>query len=337
LKNKDGIEVYFGSSDIKGLLSFYAGQVDTEASVKFVGQRCDSDLDADPTAANNPECLDLDAGAYHVIIANQLGLMKQGFVVDRFRGYQVWNQPVNSFKSTVGKVDPPRTNATHGTKHSVMVETDMTYSSETQSQWAAHEPYQTTESYKYFLDLDSHGNIIGGEMKTYDRVDFAWIENSSPFYGYWASLKDVYTNSTNDTTHPSVVNMFTLSEDHMHAPTHVNSDSDFGTINFGDFANLEHRSWAIGNLENCEANFDNFVTVINFASFETERYRDQLSIFEGPHGQGALVSVLHGSIPADKEVTVKGPCAFLVFKADNQNHQGGFEAAWKVVSAATDN
>jgi hypothetical protein len=319
------------------LLSFYAGQVDTKAAVKFVGQRCDSDLDANPEDANNPECKDLDAGAYHVIIANQLGLMHQGFVVDRERGYQVWNQPVNSFKSTVGDVVAPRANATHGAKHSVMVHTDMTYSSETEPQWAAHDAYQSTETYRYFLDLDSHGNIIGGEMKTYNRVDFAWIEDSSPFYGYWASLKDIYTNSTNDTTHPSVVNMFTLSDDHMHAPTHVSDDADSGDIKFGDFANLEHRSWAIGKLENCEANFDNFVTVIDFSHFETERYRDQLSVYEGANGQGALVAVLHGHLPTDKIVTVQGSCAFLVFKADHQNHNGGFEAAWKVVPASANN
>jgi hypothetical protein len=334
LKNKDGIEVFFGASDIKGLLSFYAGQVDTQASVKFIGRRCNSDLDSQPSDANLPECLDLDAGAYHVIIANQLGLMHQGFVVDRERGYQVWNQPLNSFNSTVGKLAAPRHNATHGTKHSVMVHTDMTYSKETMPEWESHVAYQYTENYRYFLDLDSKGNIIGGDMMTYDRVDFAWIEKSSPFYGYWADLQFVYTNATNDTEHPSVVNMFTLSEDHMHAPTHLDDNNLSGDIKLGDFANLEHRSWAVGKLEDCEANFDKFGTVINFAHFESERYRDQLSIFEGPNGQGALVAVLHGSLPADKVVTVKGPCAFLVFKADTVNNQGGFEATWKVVPVA---
>jgi hypothetical protein len=277
----------------------------------------------------------MDAGAYHVIIANQLGLLKQGFVVDRERGYEVWNQPVNSFTSTLGEVKAPRVNATEGTNQSVLVDTSMTYSVETGPQWNAHPAYQTSDHYTYHLDLDAEGKIIGGEMQTYDRVDFAWSEQSSPFYGYWAQLKEVYLGATNDTTHPSVVNMFALSEDHLHAPTHVNSNSDSGVISFHDYANLEHRSWSIGKLENCDVNFEKYVTVIDFSHFETERYRDQLSIFEGAHGSGALVSVLHGSIPADKVVKVQGACALLVFKADNHNNNfGGFEAAWKVVPAS---
>jgi hypothetical protein len=331
MTNPDGIKVYFGSSDIKGLLSYYVGQYDTAATTKFIGQRCNSDLDAQPEAANNAECLDLDAGAYHVIIANQLGLLKQGFVVDRERGIQVWNQPVNSFKTQVGEIGVPRENATSGTANSVVVSTDMTYSKETAPKWTAHDAYEVTETYQYSLDLDSDGNIIGGEMTSFDRVDFAWAEASSPFFGYFAKLKDVYVNSTSDSNHTSVLNMLTVSEDRLLARTHVNSQSDSGVISFHDYPNMAHRSWSIGNTENCEADQ---VTVINFSKFDSERHHDQLSIYEGAKGTGALVSVLHGSIPEEKVVKVQGGCALLVFKSDNQNNDfGGFEAAWKVVPA----
>jgi hypothetical protein len=335
LTNSDGVQVYFGSSDVKGLLSFYVGQFDTGAQTKFIGQRCNSDLDADPTAANNPECLDLDAGAFHVVIANQLGVLSQGFVVDRDRSIQVWNQPVNSFETQVGQVDAPRANATDGAANSVVVSTDMTYSKETYPQWQPHDPYQVTESYQYYLDLDSNGNIIGGDMISFDRTDFAWAQTASPFFGYFSKLGDVYTAATNDSNHPLVFNMMTVSSDHLLAATHTNDHTESGTISLHNYANGAHRSWSIGKAENCEEQHDNFVTEIRFNNFNTERYRDQLSVYEGAKGHGPMVSVLHGMIPMDKVVKVQGPCALLVFKSDHQNNDfGGFDAEWKVVPSS---
>jgi hypothetical protein len=336
LTNADGIQVPFGSSDIKGLLSFYVGQFDTSAETKFIGQRCNSDLDADPSAANNPECVDLDAGAFHIVIANQLGLLQQGFVVDRDRGIQVWNQPVNSFETQLGTVDVPRANATAGAANSVVASTSMTYSKETQPQWQAHDPYQVTESYNYYLDLDSNGNIIGGSMMSVDRTDFAWSQSASPFFGYFTKLSDVYTASTNDANHPMVANMLTVSEDHLLARTHIDDHSESGTISLHNYANGAHRSWSIGKADDsCESQHNNFVTEIRFSLFDTERYHDQLSIYEGAKGHGPMVSVLHGTIPGTKLVKVQGPCALLVFKADHQNnHFGGFNAEWKIIPSS---
>jgi hypothetical protein len=292
-------------------------------------------LDADPSAASDPECADLDAGAFHVVLANQLGLLKQGFVVDRDRSIQVWNQPVNSFETQVGAIDVPRANATSGAKNSVVISTDMTYSKETYPQWQAHAAYQVTESYNYYLDLDSNGNIIGGSMVSFDRTDFAWSQTASPFFGYFSKLSDVYTASTNDASHPMVANMMTVSEDHLLARTHTDDHTESGTISLHNYANGAHQSWSIGKADGCEAQHDNFVTEIRFTDFDTERHHDQLSVYEGAKGHGPMVSVLHGMIPMDKVVKVQGPCALLVFKSDHQNNDfGGFDAEWKVVPSS---
>jgi len=130
-----------------------------------------------------------------------------------------------------------------------------------------------------------------------------------------------------------VLNALTVSGDHLIAATHVGSDNaESGHIALSNYANKAHRSWSVGNAENCEAEYDNFVTEITFSKFETERHHDQLSVYEGPKGFGPLVSVLHGSYPAGKTIKVQGPCAHLVFISDHQaNDFAGFEADWQVL------
>jgi len=211
MMNADGIEVLFGSSDVKGLLSYYVDQYDT-AEVKYVGRRCYSDF-VNGSGEALPECVDLNAGAFHVIIANEIGLQHQGFVVDRERALEVWNQPVNSFKTRLGAIQAPQKNATNGTVHSVAVSTTMTYTKETTPYWTAHDVYEYSETYDYVLDLDGDGNIIGGSMNSFDRVDFASKQTSSPFFGYFASLKDIYVKSTGDLDHPSVANALSVGDD----------------------------------------------------------------------------------------------------------------------------
>jgi hypothetical protein len=61
---------------------------------------------------------------------------------------------------------------------------------------------------------------------------------------------------------------------------------------------------------------------IVFNSFDTERFRDQLSIYEGD-GDGALVAVLHGgALP--EPVVVNADTVYVVFKADRASagHSG---------------
>ena len=47
------------------------------APTDFVGERCKYDLQNHPDRENDTACADLNAGAFHVIIANLLGTGKQ--------------------------------------------------------------------------------------------------------------------------------------------------------------------------------------------------------------------------------------------------------------------
>ncbi len=90
----NGVE--FKVNDLKALMSLaYTEDLD----VKFVSLRCDEDetgTDLGGVAA----CKDTNAGTFHVVAANLLGLRGQSFVEDRTYDDEVWNQPVRAYKVT---------------------------------------------------------------------------------------------------------------------------------------------------------------------------------------------------------------------------------------------
>jgi len=84
----DNIILPFGSSDIKALLSYYAAMhVDRYTPTPTVGQRCNYRNNADNTS--NVKCVDTNAGSFHLMLSNMLGLRKNSFVFDRDNGFEV--------------------------------------------------------------------------------------------------------------------------------------------------------------------------------------------------------------------------------------------------------
>jgi hypothetical protein len=191
LVNPDGIRVRFGSSDVKALLSyFYAWDAATPAH--NLGLRCDgrrSPYDACGEDAN--------AGAFHIILANEIGLKHVGFIADVDPSPEVWNQPVYAYESSVISERGPSRNSAIGTDRQVLVETKMTYSEESVSQW---EPVSGTEKfrhttvvYRYWLELNASGEIIGGSWASRKRPDFIWTKEKAPaFTGDLADLTRIY-------------------------------------------------------------------------------------------------------------------------------------------------
>ena len=98
--------VTFHAADIEALMSLvYSRGLPT----KFIGERCDRDHDSQAPVAvefdslgrsSNSECRDVNAGAFHVVITNLLGMREQSLVYDRTFDDEVWNQPVRDFKVT---------------------------------------------------------------------------------------------------------------------------------------------------------------------------------------------------------------------------------------------
>src|SRR5690606_15230131 len=100
----DGIQIPFGSSDIKALISyFYAFHIDQ--SVDQMGLRCFFGSWMGGYRGCNE---DLNAGAFHIVISNKIGLQKEGFMADVERFREVWNQPVVAYKSKILAANLPR-------------------------------------------------------------------------------------------------------------------------------------------------------------------------------------------------------------------------------------
>ncbi len=195
IEGANGVAIPFGSADVKALLSYYQGEM-TRPKTKFLGSRCNFDLATNPEAALNPECRDTNAGAFHVVVANQLGILKQGFVADVTRDVQVWNQPIHGFSAQILAYQPPSAGAAVGTVQEAVVQTVMTYTIEVAPKWDALVGTPANPSlqaiYDYRVELDANGVIIGGEWLGEARPDFLWTQERPAFQGYFQMLGTLY-------------------------------------------------------------------------------------------------------------------------------------------------
>lgn len=188
LRNRDGIDVPFGSSDIKALLSYYYAYYYRPVSIYQMGRRC---------PGSGQYCdEDLNAGAFHIVLANKVGLEGEGFITDIDNGREVWNQVVHSFVSNVIEDDlPPANNSAVGTVKMVRIRTKMkVVFNIVKNSWepVIGTPLQTykTEEYEYYLDLNSDGKILGGEWISKARPDFMWrVAPVRKFTGFFTGLE----------------------------------------------------------------------------------------------------------------------------------------------------
>lgn len=205
MRNADGVEIPFGSSDVKALLTYYQGNVASN-QVRTVGiaARCYESFATNPAAKVSLECRDTNAGAFHVVMANMLGKKKKGFIIDETQDAEVWNQPAYEYSSRIEGVKGPSANAAPGTVTEVVVVTRLTYTKEVRPSW---EPlngtggfYFETKTYRYRLELDSTHQILGGEWlnenlqpsASTDRPDFLWMADKPTFNGNFSSLETIY-------------------------------------------------------------------------------------------------------------------------------------------------
>lgn len=198
MTNADGITIPFGSADIKAMLTYYQGQI-ARAPTQFLGLRCNVKIeDYESARANADDCKGVNAGAFHIVIANQIGLMNQSFIIDVTRDFQVWNHPIYGFKSEFQTKEGISPTAAPGTVQEILVETSMWYVVESDAIWNAVNAldYTTMRTYRYTLELDASGTIIGGEWLQVDRPDFMWKQEKVPFSGDFTMLEDLYNMST---------------------------------------------------------------------------------------------------------------------------------------------
>lgn len=195
LTNPDGIQIPFGSSDLKGLLSWYYAK-EYGGGFAMMGRRCGGGTIFGPDRCNN----DMNAGAFHIVLANRLGTEGVSFIADMDRNKEVWNHLAFDYNSTIVSSNlGPRGSSARGTAKVVRVRTTLNFVwLLTKNNW---EPVMGTELqktnsriYEYFLDLNSEGRIIGGDWISNQRPDFLWLEQKTPaFGGLFVRMPEVLT------------------------------------------------------------------------------------------------------------------------------------------------
>lgn len=228
--NKSGIKVPIGASDVKALIAMHEAYNYKGEKFGFAGRRCKvrgkvvgeaDDRDHPSTRAypsvdlaESPDCKDVNAGAFHVIISNMLGLHGKGFVADIDRFNDVWNQPIVAYSTTVVGEEPVSASSPAGVTKRLRIKLAMTYGEELKfytPELAAqghrnfvsklpvtNTPHQKflVRNYEYIVELNSAGNVIGGEWVTSTRPDFMWLYGRSKTFKNspmpLAHLKHIY-------------------------------------------------------------------------------------------------------------------------------------------------
>lgn len=176
MRNPDGIEIPFGSSDIKALLSYYYAHAHIAPDTHQMGKRCFEGQ----FMARNKDCHeDMNAGAFHIVLGNRLGFEGKGLIADLQRYKEVWNHPVNAYRSEILRELPPSQTSARGTVKRIEIRTEITYVDENGNDWrpviGTFKQAYKKMTYQYFIELDSNGSIIGGEWISKIRPDFLWI------------------------------------------------------------------------------------------------------------------------------------------------------------------
>jgi len=122
------------------------------------------------------DCRDMNAGAFHIIMTNFLGISGKPFFINKNMDREIWNQPVDSFKVNSYKTldydearammdgnpndDPFSSDAVSF----IYVNTDLTYISESNPRLDTKVVHRkTVMELEYILEINSDGEIIGGE------------------------------------------------------------------------------------------------------------------------------------------------------------------------------
>lgn len=194
-----GKKVKFFPSDIKALGTLLWSNASPQ--VRFVGRRCNTknpDTDANGRIIDEG-CFDTNPGTWHQAVVNQIGVSKRSFIIDATYDYQVWNQPVLSYKynyynpetgTTSNKAaasiipidqysrDKFKKYRAPNATHVVGVRMNIEYMVETQPNHRVLDKpeydYINRVTYTYDLELDAQGNIIGGEWYQNKHPDFLW-------------------------------------------------------------------------------------------------------------------------------------------------------------------
>ena len=173
------------SHDIKAILSYYAGEIST-APVTTFGRRCYQE------SVGTEACRDINAGTFHVVLANRLGRDRKGLIMERDGGIEIWNKPLHKFHSRVISKNKVRLNE-YGDKpvNRLKISTDLVFAERIDlDQDLSYK--EGKASYQYYLDTDENGFILGGKFISRNFPDFLWYKDVSLQELEARDLRDVF-------------------------------------------------------------------------------------------------------------------------------------------------
>lgn len=211
--------VTFKVQDIKALISL----VHNNVVAKYLSGRC-NDSEARGTVEydeygrpSSPACRDTNAGTFHIIVTNYLGIHKHTLVEDRTFDEHVWNHPIRGYKIvdqrpvTAEEADrliiaddaPPPSGYLFNPEAASFLRVRMEVATITGTHPStdgnlSHRIDDFTEQVRleYVLELDGEGRIIGGEWagnSKRNHPDFLWLPVSAGTRSV-ASGKITYAN-----------------------------------------------------------------------------------------------------------------------------------------------
>lgn len=187
--------VRFEVNDLKALVTYLWANVQYD-NVWF-GERCNQvnmnlDRYGRPAA---PECLDINAGTFHMLVTNLLGRAGRSFVAEVIIDGEVWNHPMASYMLSAPRVMSPsqamrqffgEDNYVFNPAAKQIVYYSMTARYTVESDESDNtsftragtlDRFLNTQTYEYILEVDGYGNILGGEFVNGSKTkhfDFIW-------------------------------------------------------------------------------------------------------------------------------------------------------------------
>lgn len=194
VRNRSGVIIPFGSSDIKALISYYYAFIHKAQTTGQMGRRCP----AGRWFNWDEDCKDdLDAGEFHVFLTNKLGKRSESFLVDIERYKEVWNHPAISYESEIEKEENPSRHDPEGTAKVIKMKTRVTYlNGQRTNSWepvlgTPAQSYSKRE-YTYELYLNEKNDVMSGKWTSKDRPDFLWtMSGTRNFQGLLQGLGEL--------------------------------------------------------------------------------------------------------------------------------------------------
>jgi hypothetical protein len=207
LANPDGIQIPFGSSDIKGLLSWYYAKKFSDGHSQM-GSRCNG-----PSSGTDRCTHDMNAGAFHIVLANKIGRDGGSFIADIDRNSEVWNHIAYNYSSSIrnSNLAPSSTSAT-GTVKRMRIRTVVRYVFLlARNTWepvlGTSRQKTSSRTYEYYLDINAAGRVIGGDWISTQRPDFLWLSRkANSFTGLFSRLPELLNESVVEDVAPEFNN-----------------------------------------------------------------------------------------------------------------------------------